>query len=267
VRLRATDGAANTGFSSWRSILVEYPVATRVVRRVDAAHGLVALTFDDCNDGVAWTSILRTLEARRLQATFFCLGPEVARHLAQARDVLRDGDAIGNHTWTHPYLPRLSSADVRSQVRRSTRVWWNLARVAPLPYFRPPYGALSQTALGAIGSEGYSTVVLWDVDPQDWRRPGVGAIVERAAGPARSGSIVLLHVLPQTAAALPEIIARVQAKGLRPVTIDRLLAAAHRGVQAAAGVAISSGVPASSSESQTQSRVTNSQKASPAHGL
>jgi peptidoglycan/xylan/chitin deacetylase (PgdA/CDA1 family) len=224
VALRATDAAGNTRVSAKRSILVDYPVVAHVVRRLGGAGGRVALTFDDCNDGAAWTSILRTLEARHLQASFFCLGSQVARHAAQARRALRDGDTIGNHTWTHPFLPARTYDQVRSEVARTTRAWWQLAHEAPLPYFRPPYGALSQTALSAIGSEGYSTVVLWDVDPQDWRRPGVAAIVDRATRPARSGSIVLLHVLPQTATALPAVIARLHAKGLRPVSLDALLA-------------------------------------------
>ena len=224
VWLLATDDAGNASRSPIRPILVQYPVDTHVIRRVDGAGSHIALTFDDCNDGAAWTSILHTLEARHVQASFFCLGPEVQRHAAQARRALRDGDTIGNHTWTHAYLPDRSYADIQSEIERSTDVWWRLARTAPLPYFRPPYGGLSSDALAAIGSQGYSRVVLWDVDPQDWREPGVAAIVEGATGPARSGSIVLLHVLPETAEALPEILTRLHGRGLRPVSIVRLLA-------------------------------------------
>jgi peptidoglycan/xylan/chitin deacetylase (PgdA/CDA1 family) len=223
VDLLATDDAGNAASSPVRSILVEYPVRAHVIRRVDGAGRRIALTFDDCNDAAAWTSILETLEAHSVQASFFCLGSQVERHAAQARRALRDGDTIGNHTWTHPSLPTLSSAEVKREVERTTEAWWRLARTAPMPYFRPPYGALSPTAVAAIGGEGYSRIVLWDVDTQDWSRPGVDAIVERATGPARAGSIVLLHVLPQTAAALPEILARLSVHGLEPVSVDRLL--------------------------------------------
>jgi peptidoglycan/xylan/chitin deacetylase (PgdA/CDA1 family)/flagellar hook assembly protein FlgD len=223
ARLIGTDDAGNSKTGRARPLLVEYPVHPRVIRRVDGAGARMALTFDDCNDGDAWTSILQTLERRHLQASFFCIGSQVSRHAAQARRALRDGDTIGNHTWAHAFLPARSYSEVASEVERTTRAWWQLARVAPMPYFRPPYGALSSTALAAIGSRGYRTVVLWDVDPQDWRRPGVGAIVDRAAGPAHGGSIVLLHVLPETAAALPGIVTRLQAKGLHPVSLDRLL--------------------------------------------
>jgi peptidoglycan/xylan/chitin deacetylase (PgdA/CDA1 family) len=227
VALRATDDAGNASTSKARSVLVEYPVTAHVMRRVAGAGRLVALTFDDCNDGPAWTSILETLQARHVQASFFCLGPEIGRHAAQARRTLRDGHTVGNHSWTHAYLPARSYSEVQSELDRATETWWRLAKTAPQPYFRPAYGALSPTVLAAAGSRGYSRVVLWDVDPQDWRRPGVAAIVERATGPARAGSIVLLHVLPQTAAALPSIIARLRGDGLRPVSLDSLLAAAR----------------------------------------
>lgn len=224
ARLRAADPAGNRSATPAVPILVVHPVTVRVLRRVDRAGPLVALTFDDCNEGPAWTSILRTLAARHLWASFFCLGSEVARHPAQARRTLRARHTIGNHTWRHAYLPRLSAGAVRADLDRTTEAWWRLARAAPFPWFRPPYGALGPTVIAGIGAAGYRTVVLWDVDPQDWRRPGVDAIVAGAVGPARAGSIVLLHVLPQTAAALPRIISGLQAKGLRPVSLATLLA-------------------------------------------
>jgi peptidoglycan/xylan/chitin deacetylase (PgdA/CDA1 family) len=115
---------------------------------------------------------------------------------------------------------------VRGELTRAEGPWWRLAHAAPVPYFRPPYGALGPAALGAVGAAGYRRTVLWDVDPQDWRRPGAAVIAERAAGPARAGSIVLLHVIAQTADALPAIITRLEGKGLRPVGLDELFRAA-----------------------------------------
>jgi peptidoglycan/xylan/chitin deacetylase (PgdA/CDA1 family) len=223
--IRATDDAENASVSAARPVLVQRPVAARTIRRVDGAAGLVALTFDDCTDGAAWTSILGTLRSRRAGGTFFCLAPEVRRHAAQARRTLREGHAIGNHGSEHFFLPSHSFAEVQREADRGTQVWWQLARTAPLPYYRPAYGALSPTALAAIGSRGYSRVMLWDVDPQDWRRPGSAAIVERVTTAARAGSVILLHVLPQTAAALPAIVSGLRSRGLHPVTLDRLFAA------------------------------------------
>ncbi|MFN8188228.1 MAG: polysaccharide deacetylase family protein [Gaiellales bacterium] len=228
VWLTAVDDAGNRGTSSPRALLVEYRVAARVVRRVEGAGRRVALTFDDCNDGAAWSRILSVLGAARVKAGFFCLGSQIARHAAEARRTLRDGHSIGNHSWNHVYLPELAPAGVAADVRRATLAWWRLARQAPMPFYRPPYGALDADAARGIGAAGYGRIVLWDVDPQDWRRPGAAAIAARAVGPARAGSIILLHALPQTAAALPEILAGLRAKGLRPVGLDELFAAAGR---------------------------------------
>ena len=224
VSLQAVDQAGNRGSSSARPLLVTYAVSTRVIRRVDGAGRRVALTFDDCNDGAAWARILAVLSARGASATFFCLGSQIARHADQARRTLRDGHAIGNHSWNHPLLTRLTTVEVRSDTERATGAWWRLARVAPMPFYRPPYGAYDGDSLAGIGAAGFRDVILWDVDPQDWRRPGAGAIAARATGPARSGSIILLHALPQTADALPAILDGLRARGLRSVTLTELLA-------------------------------------------
>jgi peptidoglycan/xylan/chitin deacetylase (PgdA/CDA1 family) len=225
VSLTAVDDAGNRGRSSSRALLVELPVTSRVLRRVEGAGRRVALTFDDCNDGAAWSRILSVLAARDAGATFFCLGSQIARHAAEARRTLRAGHSIGNHSWNHAYLPGLSAAQVVADARRATMAWWRLAREAPMPFYRPPYGAYDADAARGIGLAGYGRIVLWDVDPQDWRRPGSAATAARAIGPARAGSIVPLHVLPQTAAALPEIISGLRSKGLSPVDLDDLVAA------------------------------------------
>jgi peptidoglycan/xylan/chitin deacetylase (PgdA/CDA1 family) len=225
LSLDVADDAGNTGTSATRTLVVTYPVVTRVVRRIDGAGRRVALTFDDCNEGAAWARILDVLASRRLKASFFCLGTEVGEHAALARRTLREGHTVGNHTWNHKLLPSLSAAEVREQLRRSESPWWQLAKASPLPWLRPPYGAVDGTSLAAIGSAGYRHTVLWDVDPQDWRRPGAATIAQRAVGPARAGSIILLHVIAPTAEALPSIVAGLESKGLRPVSLDELVRA------------------------------------------
>ncbi len=101
-------------------------------------------------------------------------------------------------------------------------VWWKLARVAPTPYFRPPHGSYTATTMTAAGRAGYGAVVLWDVDPQDWRRSGAAAIEDRILTHVRPGSIVLMHVIDQTAAALPSIIQRLLGRRFVPVTLTEL---------------------------------------------
>jgi peptidoglycan-N-acetylglucosamine deacetylase len=100
---------------------------------------------------------------------------------------------------------------------------WRRLGASAAPYFRPPYGSYDRTAISAAGRAGYSFVVLWSVDTRDWERPGSATIANRVLSSARPGSIVLMHVLPQTAAALPRILAGLERKHLRPATLDQLL--------------------------------------------
>jgi hypothetical protein len=92
-----------------------------------------------------------------------------------------------------------------------------------VPYFRPPYGAYNSAVLSAAATAGYRYTVLWDVDTRDWTNPGPSAIVSRAVNPATAGSIILLHVKPETARALPLIIRRLRNRGLTPISLEELI--------------------------------------------
>jgi peptidoglycan/xylan/chitin deacetylase (PgdA/CDA1 family) len=222
LRVDAVDRAGNTTSAAPRSVLVQHPVTTRVVRRFPDAGRRVALTFDDCNSSSAWASILSTLERKRVVGTFFCPGESVSARRGLALRALRDHDVIGDHTWNHPSLVRLHLPAVRSQFLRDQWLWWRLARASPQPYLRPPYGDYNRRVLAAAGAAGYGLVVLWDVDPADWTQPGSRVIVRRVLSRVRPGSVVILHVLPQTAAALPAILRGLWARRLTPTGLNRL---------------------------------------------
>ncbi len=199
---------------------------TRVVARVERAGGYVALTFDDCFFPSSWDSILRTLARTRVTAAFFCPGERVQASPRLAARTARAGHTIGSHGWDHALLSASGYAGTLWRLRRDRNVWWRWRRAAT-PYFRPPYGAFNAPVLAAAGAAGYRYTVLWDVDPRDWTNPGVSAIVSRAVGPARRGSIIVLHVKPQTALALPHIIRRLRSRGLEPIGLDALLHRRH----------------------------------------
>lgn len=224
--MNVSDQAGNRTVSPFRGFRVDRPVATTVVRQVPGAGNRVALTFDDCNSGGAWTSILYTLGTYNAGGTFFCPADQVYAHPSQARAAAFAGMTIASHTSGHQYLSRLSYSDVVSRMRSDQSAWWSVARVTPAPYFRPPYGDYDSTVLAAAGATGYRYTVLWDVDPSDYRNPGPSVITSRVLAGARSGSIIILHVQDQTAAALPAIIGGLRARGLQPVTLADLFAAA-----------------------------------------
>ena len=226
VRISATDVAANRGVSREVPFVVQRPVHSTVWGRVDGAGRHVALTFDDCNESGAWGRILAILHANHLHTTFFCIGGNVVRYPDLARRTIALGNAIGDHTWDHRYLPGLSKTAVRAELEKQAMAWWRVARVTPLPYFRPPYGAYDSATLAAAGSLGFARTMLWDVDPQDWRRPGASVIASKILGAIRPGSIVVMHVQSQTAQALPTILAGLRARHLLQSSLPDLFAAA-----------------------------------------
>ena len=227
VEVTATDEAGNARTSPPRPYLVERHAHPRTVGHVDGVGRHVALTFDDCGSASAWASILDTLHARRVKAAFFCPGIYVRAAPAEARRTALEGHTIGSHGWDHANFAGLSFAQARRRLISDREVWWRLAKVSPTPLFRPPYGAYNRRAYAAAANAGYSTFVLWDVDPKDWRAPGVSAIVSRVLRAVRPGSIVLMHVKPQTAAALPTILRGLRARRLVPVALTDLLRMGH----------------------------------------
>jgi len=224
--VRATDDAGNSATSAFRAFRVDRSIGSVVVRRADAAGNRVAVTFDDCNEGAAWRSILSTLRAYNVRATFFCPGDQVYAHPSEARATVAGGHAIGSHSNGHAQLDRLSYAEIAARLNVDKTAWWTVAGATPTPYFRPPYGNYDAEVLHAAGDLGFRYTVIWDVDPQDWTSPGSGAIASRVLGSARPGSIILLHVRSQTAAALPSILAGLRARGLQQSTMPELLHAA-----------------------------------------
>jgi peptidoglycan/xylan/chitin deacetylase (PgdA/CDA1 family) len=222
--LVVTDDAGNRSVSDPIPFRDLRPVTTRVVRRVDGAGSRVALTFDDCVDGDAWSRILDVLAARGAGASFFCPGTRVNANPALAARTVAEGHTIGAHGWDHRDLTTLTDEEIRARLELDGAAWWRQASTTPVPYLRPPYGAYDADTLRVAGAEGYAYTILWDVDPQDWTRPGARAIAARVLEHARSGSIVVMHVLDQTAAALPAILDGLAGRGLRPVTLADLLA-------------------------------------------
>lgn len=205
---------------------VTYPAYdhARVLGVVNDAGAQVALTFDDCSDATAWRSILSTLRARGVHAAFFCPAKVVRDHVTLARRVRSDGNMLCNHGWSHPDLTTLTPDQIFHQLRLARNVLYGLTG-SRCDYMRPPYGSYNRDVLRIAGQLGYRRAVLWTVDPNDWQQPASSAIRSRVLSATHAGSIVLLHVLPQTAAALPAILRGLRSERLVPVSLSKLVAA------------------------------------------
>lgn len=182
----------------------------------------VALTFDD-GPSIYTRSFVQMLRANGAVATFFMIGKQLGGYSSTLREELRDGDALGDHTWTHPDLVR--AGGVESQLLRTKDAIAAMSGYTPC-VFRPPYGSYDASVLGTARALGLATIA-WDVDPSDYALPGVGAIEERVLAQIQPGSIVVSHdggvPRTQTLAAYPHIIAALRARGYRFVTVPQLL--------------------------------------------
>jgi peptidoglycan/xylan/chitin deacetylase (PgdA/CDA1 family) len=202
-----------------------------VVRSGQTSTNSVALTFDD-GPSPDWTAnILTTLEQTHTPATFFVVGASARSYPDLVRREVADGDVIAMHTWDHPYMTKLTPA-ARAWELASTAnaIHKDLGPTYCLPYWRPPFGDYNGEVVAQTTAMGLTTVT-WSVDPQDWSSPGVQVIVDRVLSAAKPGSIILLHDgyfhRQQTSEALPLIIQGLHDRGLKPVTLPRLLGAAQ----------------------------------------
>lgn len=182
-----------------------------------AKKGVVYLTFDD-GPGPATPEVLALLAQHHVTATFFVTGSNAAANPRLLSAIRAGGHAVGDHTWDHPQLTKLSAAGVTDQLNRTEAV------IGKTRCVRPPYGDTSPTVAGIIAARG-ERQILWDVDPKDWSRPGVDVIVDRVMSQVQPGSIVLMHDAggdrSQSVAALRIILDRLDTQGLRSVALPQ----------------------------------------------
>jgi len=220
------------GTTPGEMIIVKGRISGKIVSSKFQATGpsetpnAVALTFDDGPSPVYTPQILAILQRFGVTATFFTIGFEVDEFPDVVRAEAGAGMTVGNHTWDHPESPPfrdLPADKIRSEMTKTTDA---LHKVGVDPYlFRPPGGTYGDTELSVAGEEGMR-VVLWSVDPQDWRN-GIKSkdIVQNVLSHVHAGSIVLMHdgggFQDATVKALPKVIRGIQAMGLQIVPIVR----------------------------------------------
>lgn len=191
--------------------------------RVPTNLPYIALTFDDGPHPQNTPRLLDMLRERNIKATFYVVGKNVKVYPNIVRRIVAEGHEIGNHTLTHPNLSKMSSSAVRRELNAARDSIIATCGVKPRT-MRPPYGALTSSQRSWIYNEyGYPTI-LWDVDPNDWKKPGASVVASRILNGTRNGSIVLAHDLhKQTIDAMPATLDGLLRKGFKFVTVSQLL--------------------------------------------
>ncbi|NUT02354.1 MAG: polysaccharide deacetylase family protein [Hamadaea sp.] len=184
----------------------------------------VALTFHGQGEDQLVRTTLAVLAQSEAAVTVLAVGSWLAEHPALARAILDGGHELGNHTYSHADISSLSPAAQYAEITRCADVLRRLTGSAGR-WFRP-----SQTprATAAVQQQarraGYATCLAYDVDSLDYTDPGPAAVVQATLDGVHNGSIVSLHFgHPGTVAALPELIATLRQRGLKPVTATTLL--------------------------------------------
>lgn len=187
----------------------------------------IAMTFDDGPNLKLTPKLLDLLAAHHIKATFFVIGENVAEHPEVVARAAHEGHEIGNHSWSHPNLAKMSDEGVRRELRRTEDAIKGAIGTRPT-LLRPPYGSLSARQKRWIHDEFGYQIILWDVDPLDWKRPGPAVVRSRILKETRPGSIVLSHdIHPGTIEAMPSTFDQLEAKGFKFVTASELIGMAR----------------------------------------
>jgi peptidoglycan-N-acetylglucosamine deacetylase len=192
----------------------------------------VAITFDDGPDP-RWTpKILDILKAANVKAAFFLVGVNAERYPGLVRRIVNEGHEIGNHTYYHPNLALCWPEHIRLELN-ATQLLLETITGRATTLFRPPYAAdtgptqLSELAPLKIAEDLNYLVVLENIDPQDWAKPGADIILRRIKQQRHDGSVILLHDAggdrSQTVEALPRILDWLHNRGDTVVPLSTLL--------------------------------------------
>ena len=200
------------------------PVRAEPLRRVNTEEKRIAITFDDGPSDEKTREILEILAENGAKATFFVIGENAEAHPDRIREIHEAGHEIGNHTWSHRYLTRMSEKEIREEVGKTEKLLTEICGERPV-VFRPPGGYWSEKTVSTVEKMGYRCV-LWSVDTRDWSIPGAATVVRRVENGAGNGDVILFHDLADkrlpTPDALRVLLPRLKEAGFEFVTVSEL---------------------------------------------
>ncbi|MDO4938733.1 MAG: polysaccharide deacetylase family protein [Lachnospiraceae bacterium] len=196
-------------------------VASVTPAPADTGRPMIALTFDDGPSGENTPVILSYLEQYSAKATFFVLGHKAAANASVLQRMVADGCEIGNHTWNHEKINKISAAALTGVLNSTNDAIQAACGVRPT-IMRPPGGGYNDAALATVGSLGMSAY-YWSIDTRDWEHRNAAKTVETVLNNVRDGDIILMHDIhgctaESAAVLIPELINR----GFQLVTVTEL---------------------------------------------
>jgi peptidoglycan/xylan/chitin deacetylase (PgdA/CDA1 family) len=191
----------------------------------------IAITFDAGANAECFDDLIAALETARVHSTFFITGNFAQRHEPCAKAITKHGHELGNHTWNHADLTKQSDEMVREEITRAEMLLTDISGQSPRPRLRAPFGERNERVLRIAANLGYRSI-YWTLDSLDSVEPRKTPefLIDRITSKSDAdldGAIILMHVGEKsTADALPAIIANLQGRGFRLVTLSTLLESA-----------------------------------------
>jgi peptidoglycan/xylan/chitin deacetylase (PgdA/CDA1 family) len=188
----------------------------------------IALTFDAGANAECFEDLVAALGKARVHSTFFITGNWAQRNMDCAKAITKHGHEVGNHTWNHLALPKYSDEVVREEITRAEALLTEISGQTPRPRLRAPFGERNDRVLRIAANLGYRSI-YWTIDSLDSVEPRKAPqfLIDRITSKTDAeldGAIILMHVgIKSTADALPAIIANLQGRGFKLVTISRLM--------------------------------------------
>jgi probable sporulation protein (polysaccharide deacetylase family) len=175
---------------------------------------------------VAWGNeylpeMLATLKKHQVKASFFLEGRWVKNNPELAKMIVSAGHEVGNHSYTHPDMKRISAAQTRDQLLKTNEVI-EAATGKKSIWFAPPSGSYRDETV-TIAAEFKMKTVMWTVDTIDWQKPSPNQLINRVISKISNGSMVLMHPTESTAKSLDTLITRIEEKGLKLGTVSDLM--------------------------------------------
>lgn len=176
---------------------------------------------------VAWGNeyipdMLAVLKKHNVHASFFLEGrwaqnnPELAKMIID-----KTGHEIGNHSYTHPNMERLSAEKTRDEIQKTNEVIKAITD-KPVQWFAPPSGNYRDESV-QIAAEYKLGTVMWTVDTVDWKKPTPEQLLHRVMSKVHNGAMILMHPTDSTARSLEQLIIQLKQKNLQIGTVSELL--------------------------------------------
>lgn len=184
----------------------------------------IAITFDDGPHPKLTPMLLDMLKERGIKATFFLVGKNAADYPEIVQRIVAEGHEVANHSWSHPQLTKLGADALNAEITQTNNAIHQATGIKTT-IMRPPYGATNASITKRLNEEFGLTVIMWSVDPLDWKIRNSAHVTKYITENTTPGAIILAHdIHPTTVEAMPAVLDTLTAKGYKFVTVSELIA-------------------------------------------